>query len=122
MKTYDYAWLAFEEAMRLCPGNKKIINNFLLCMLESKHFTKFQNIFASVRKLLTDGEMNIFKNLLVEFKKACGEITEPVISGMGQKLTNMKKGLGKGMGNKASGMLAKKFGVVKSIKEEEEDD
>ena len=68
----DYASLTFEEALRLEPGNKRIINNFLLCLLISKQFAKFTKILTSVKVLLSDKEFDKYKALYNKFMKVSG--------------------------------------------------
>jgi hypothetical protein len=68
----DYSSLTFEEALRIEPGNKKIINNYLLSLLVSKQFAKFTKILSSVRKLLSDDEFSKYKALYHKFMKVSG--------------------------------------------------
>lgn len=68
----DYSSLTFEEALWLEPGNKKIINNYLMSLLVSKQFAKFTKILTSVKKLLSDKEFEKYKALYHKFMKVSG--------------------------------------------------
>jgi len=68
----DYSGLTFEEALRLEPGNKKIINNYLMSLLISKQFAKFTKILTSVKKLLNEKEFEKYKALYHKFMKVSG--------------------------------------------------
>jgi Flp pilus assembly protein TadD len=68
----DYSSLTFEEALRLEPGNKKIINNYLMSLLVSKQFAKFTKTLSSVKKLLSEKEFEKYKALYHKFMKVSG--------------------------------------------------
>lgn len=38
---HDFAKIAFEEGIHINPGNKTLLNNYLLFLLEVKQFDKF---------------------------------------------------------------------------------
>lgn len=47
-KNLEYAWLAFEEALRLEPENRAFIEQYLLCLLKVKNFEKFNRMLSSL--------------------------------------------------------------------------
>ena len=51
LKDYQNAWLAFEEALKLSPANIPIIENYLLCLLESKQLDKFEELVEKLNFL-----------------------------------------------------------------------
>ena len=72
MKVGNYSGLTFEEALRLEPGNKQIMNNYLFCLLIGKQFAKFTKVLASVKKLLSDQEFDKYKQMHHKFMKVSG--------------------------------------------------
>ncbi len=47
-KNLEYAWLAFEEALRLEPENRDFIDQYLLSLLKMKNFEKFNRMLSSL--------------------------------------------------------------------------
>ena len=69
----DYAKLAFEEGININPGNKQILKNYLLFLLEIKHFEKFQTIMSHAKRVLDQEELLNFQKLFADFQKATGQ-------------------------------------------------
>ena len=87
----DYSGLTFEEALRLEPGNKKIINNYLMSLLISKQFAKFTKILTSVKKLLNEKEFEKYKALYHKFMKVSGIHQIELQKRLGEKLIENPK-------------------------------
>lgn len=56
IKFNDYAKMAFEEAINVNPGNKTVLVNYLLFLLENKQFNKFANILTHAQRILDPTE------------------------------------------------------------------
>ena len=67
---HDYAKIAFEEGINLNPGNKVLLSNYLLFLLEIKQFDKFNTILNHARRVMDQPEIAQFQKLLQEFQKA----------------------------------------------------
>ena len=44
LKDYHTAWTAFEQALKVSPGNGTVIENYMLCLLEAKRFDAFEEM------------------------------------------------------------------------------
>jgi Flp pilus assembly protein TadD len=86
----EYSNLTFEEALRLEPGNYQVINNYLLCLLIGKQFSKFIKMLSNVKRLITEKQYARFKALHSKFIKACGIHNEEARERMMENLTMNK--------------------------------
>lgn len=68
----EYSNLTFEEALLLEPGNPEIINNYMLCLLTGKQFSKFIKMLSNIKRLITERQYEKYKALHNKFIKACG--------------------------------------------------
>lgn len=68
----EYSNLTFEEALRLEPGNPQIINNYLLCLLTGKQFSKFIKMLSNVKRLISEKQYEKYRALHNKFMKVCG--------------------------------------------------
>lgn len=73
IKFNDYAKMAYEEAINVNPGNKTVLVNYLLFLLENKQFNKFANILTHASRILDPAEFQTYQKLYQEFQKAVGE-------------------------------------------------
>ena len=54
MEDYSHAWIAFDEALKLNPSNKKIMENYLRCICESRDMKKFDHLIENAKFLTKD--------------------------------------------------------------------
>ena len=59
--------MAFEEAINVNPGNKTVLVNYLLFLLENKQFNKFSNILSHANRILDQSEFSTYQKLYQEF-------------------------------------------------------
>ena len=71
LQNYPDAWMAFDQAMKLNPSDPRLIENYLLCILESKDIKKFEYIYKNAKFLQPDILRRI-KAISVEYKVALG--------------------------------------------------
>lgn len=71
LKDYPNAWLAFEEAIKLHPTNKKIFENYLLIICESQDMRLFDDVLDKA-KFLSPEETERLYSIGNEFKNAIG--------------------------------------------------
>ena len=53
----DFAKIAFEEGININPGNKIILQNYMLFLLEIKQFEKFTSIMSHAKKVIDVTEL-----------------------------------------------------------------
>lgn len=66
-ENYEYAWLAFDEAVRLHPENKEVVAQYVINLLKTKNFEKFDSVMKNLNKLDSTTRKS-FQNLKIEFK------------------------------------------------------
>jgi Tfp pilus assembly protein PilF len=67
IKFNDYAKMAFEEAINVNPGNKVVLVNYLLFLLENKQFNKFASILTHASRILDPAEFSTYQKLYQDF-------------------------------------------------------
>lgn len=68
-RNLEYAWLAFEEALRLEPENRDFIEQYMVCLLKVKNFEKFDRMLSSLA-FLDSAAKKRFEDLGSQFKRA----------------------------------------------------
>ena len=71
LENYANPWFAFDHAIKQAPYDLNIVRNYLLCLLESADFRKFETIFKKT-KAFTPAEANKMKAISIEYKSATG--------------------------------------------------
>mmetsp|Transcript_20461 Transcript_20461/g.23622 ORF Transcript_20461/g.23622 Transcript_20461/m.23622 type:complete len:140 (-) Transcript_20461:28-447(-) len=84
----DYSNLTFEEALRIEPGNPQVINNYLLCLLIGKQFSKFIKMLSNVKKLISEKQYEKYRALHNKFMKVCGIHQNELFQKMKDNITN----------------------------------
>jgi Tfp pilus assembly protein PilF len=54
----DFAKIAFEAGINVNPGNKDLLHNYLLFLLEIKQFDKFNTVFNHAKRVLDQSELS----------------------------------------------------------------
>jgi Tfp pilus assembly protein PilF len=66
----DYAVIAFEEAVNSAVGNTEVLMNYLLFLLETQQFDKFNKVLIHANRVMDETELKNIKQLSSEFQKA----------------------------------------------------
>lgn len=48
----DFAKIAYEEGINVNPGNRALLKNYLLFLLEIKQFDKFNTVISHAKRVL----------------------------------------------------------------------
>ncbi|TNV71846.1 hypothetical protein FGO68_gene16407 [Halteria grandinella] len=70
----DFAKIAYEEGIKLNPGNKILLHNFLLFLLEIQSFDQFTKVQAHAKRVLDKAEIENLTKLRDEYQKALGVV------------------------------------------------
>jgi Tfp pilus assembly protein PilF len=54
----DFAKIAYEEGIHVNPGNRALLKNYLLFLLEVKQFDKFQTVLIHAKRVLDAAEIS----------------------------------------------------------------
>lgn len=54
VQKYQQAWVAFDEALKMSPANPKLLENYLLCLLDGREFDKFGDMLRKIKFLSID--------------------------------------------------------------------
>ena len=117
----DYAKLAFEEGININPGNKALIHNYLLFLLETKQLDKFKSILQHAKRVLDTQEILTLEKLYHDFSKILGGSALPQSS-------NEKKASPAGLKSALKSMFAKRISqskvkmTIQEVDEEENKD
>lgn len=53
----DFSKIAYEEGIKLNPGNKTLLHNFLLFLLEIQQFEQFNKVVVHAKRVLDKAEI-----------------------------------------------------------------
>ena len=68
----DFAKIAYEEGINVNPGNRALLRNYLLFLLEIKELDKFQTVLTHSKRVLDPADIALITKLQGEFQKALG--------------------------------------------------
>ena len=68
----DFAKIAYEEGINVNPGNRALIRNYLLFLLEIKELEKFSTVLSHAKRVLDAADLSLIIKLQGEFQKALG--------------------------------------------------
>jgi len=78
-KYREFATLAFDEAITSGSGNEMIITNYLYFLLDTKNWTKFDQVIIHASKYIGDAQVKTFKQIRGDFFKALKDVKESVV-------------------------------------------
>lgn len=70
----DFAKIAYEEGINVNPGNRALVRNYLLFLLEIKQLDKFNTVLTHAKRVLDAADIAQITKLQVDFSKALGMI------------------------------------------------
>ena len=68
---YNDAWFAFEHALKINPSELKLIENYLICILESGDMNRFEMMYRKAKFLPPEDYARI-KRISLDYKSALG--------------------------------------------------